>query len=230
MMSPKFPAAIILVVLAGLCAPVIADEPLPPGPEAEPTMDFTRPSLLLRGSLAGVYVGYIEARLDIVRAGAGIGFDKVGVILSTGCGTVAPGGAGDYMLEVTVLPIELDITYGLTPDRPPGRPVLCVHGEYQRWGHAYRLYGGSVSVGAKWTFNAVSAGVQASWRRIMEGGWPSPRRVFDDHLAIGITLDIGGWWAVGRRQSQEFEFGDVEFGDATHSPPRDLTPPRPGLQ
>ncbi len=153
-------------------------------------------SLLVRASVGQVSVGAFDGKLDVVRAGMGLGLGKFGFVLSTGVAEVAPSGwSGDYMFQLTTVPIEGDITYGLVPGHRRSQPVFYLHGSYNRNGVLYKLHGGSVSVGAKWTFWAVSGGVQTGWRRSVFGEDPSGHR-YADFYSVGITLDLGGWWPV----------------------------------
>jgi hypothetical protein len=159
------------------------------------TIDSDDLSLLARASLGRISLGFVDAKLDLLRLGLGIGMHRFGIIASTGLAQVAPGGAGDYMLQITLVPIECDITYGLAPGRRLGQPVFYVHGEYNPISLAYQLHGGGVSIGALWTFWAVSGGVQVGWRRTVFGEDPTGR-THRDYLSAGVSLDLGGWWAV----------------------------------
>jgi hypothetical protein len=160
------------------------------------TFDSDNLSLLARASLGRLSVGFVDAELNVLRLGLGIGWHKFGIVASTGLAQVAPGGEGDYMLQITVVPVECDITYGLAPGRRLGQPVFYVHGEYNPISLAYQLHGGGVSIGALWTFWAVSGGVQVGWRRTVFGEDPTGR-THRDYFSAGVTFDLGGWWAVG---------------------------------
>ena len=160
-------------------------------------------SLLVRAGLAQAHVGAFDAELDLVRAGLGIGWGKFGIVASTGWGEIAPSGwGGDYMFQLTTTPLEFDITYGLAPGRRLSQPVLYVHGEYNPSGVLYHLHGGGVSIGALWTFWAVSGGVQATWRRSIFGE-DQTGRTYRDFYSVGVTLDLGGWWPVALQTARD---------------------------
>ncbi len=172
------------------------------GQESAPRTESRSPnpmSLLVRASLAQLSVGAFDGELDVLRAGMGLGRGKFGFIVSTGLANIAPSGwSGDYMLQITTIPIEVDVTYGLAPERRRSHPVFYVHGEYNWHSLAYHLYGGGVRVGALWTFWAVSGGFQAGWRRSVFGE-DETGRTYRDFYSVGVTLDLGGWWPVELR-------------------------------
>ncbi len=169
---------------------------------SQPTQGPTQPSLLVRASLGRVRVGFVDGELDVARAGLGIGWGRFGIIAATGWSHLAPSGwTGDYMFELTGYPIECDLTYGLVPGHYLTQPVLYLHGEYNPNG-AYTIRGGSVSVGALWTFWAASGGIQLTWRRsVMATAAPWDRN--HDFYSVGLTADLGGWWAIDLRPTGE---------------------------
>jgi hypothetical protein len=172
-------------------------------PRFPPTQGSGQLSFLVRASLARVRVGLFDGELDVLRAGMGLGWGKFGFIVSTGVAEIAPSGwSGDYMLQLTTVPIEGDITYGLAPARRRSQPVFYVHGEYNWHSVAYQLHGGGVSVGALWTFWAVSGGVQASWRRSIFGE-DQTGNTYRDFYSAGLTLDLGGWWPIRLRPAED---------------------------
>jgi hypothetical protein len=173
-----------------------------------------RLSLLVRASLARARIGYADAELDFLRAGIGIGWGKLGIIASTGMGHIAPSGwVGDYMLDVANWLVECDLTYGLVPGRQLGSPVLYVHGEYALdTGSGVDILsqrGGSVGVGALFTYWAISGGVQVTWRRSVSGN-AAPWDRYRDFYSIGVVVDLGGWWPIRLGPAQDDEWnGDL---------------------
>jgi hypothetical protein len=167
----------------------------------DPAEGTSGPSLLVRASLARARVGYVDAELDLLRAGIGIGWSRFGIIASAGAGHVAPSGwAGDYMFEMSNWLVECDLTYGLAPGSHVGRPVLYVHGEYAL-DTSHRIdvlsqRGGSIGVGTLWTYWAISGGVQVTWRRSVSAN-AAPWDRYRDFYSVGVVVDLGGWWAIG---------------------------------
>jgi hypothetical protein len=165
---------------------------------SQPTEGSERLLLLLRGSLGRARIGYRDAELGLVRAGMGLGWRGFGIIASTGWGHIAPSGwAGDYMWEANGWPVECDLTYGLVPGRQLDSPVLYVHGEYSLTSGPGILdqHGGSIGVGALWTYWAISGGVQITWRRSVSGN-AAPWDRYRDFYSIGVVVDLGGWWPI----------------------------------
>jgi len=193
-MSAMRTGVLLCLLLAGLVFGRVWAQESPPW--STPTQGSGQLSLLVRASLGRVRVGLFDGELDLVRAGLGIGWGKFGIIASTGWAEVAPSGwSGDYMFELTGLPIECDLTYGLVPGRHLNQPVLYVHGEYAALPGPYGLRGGSVSAGTLWTFWTVSGGVQATWRRSVFGN-AAPWDRHRDFYSVGFTVDLGGWWPI----------------------------------
>ncbi len=195
-----------LLAVAALPGPALAQPSMPWAPT---TSSSRRLSLLVRASLARGRIGYVDAELDQLRAGIGIGWGEFGIIAGTSWSHIAPSGwAGDYMMEDNLLPVECDLTYGLAPGRQLGSPVLYVHGEYSLNSGPGILdqHGGNIGVGAMWTYWAISGGIQLTWRRSVSGN-AAPWDRYRDFYSIGVVVDLGGWWPIRLGSAQDDEWG-----------------------
>lgn len=158
-------------------------------------LGFCFDGLLLNGQLAGGSIGDGDLHLSGPQVGLGVNFTRnIGMILAVRCcelwGTPWP---GDYMWGNSWVSPYVYFIYGFKENKKISSPVEYLFGSGNLWSGSYNIRYLQAGAGIKWTFWAISPALEAGLML------PSMSGHYECMPYIRLSLDLGGWWRIGRK-------------------------------